>query len=216
MEESTQREKVLKRVRNALIHKTNNPFPDLDFESNIYKEMSDSPEVVFAEEFIKVSGNFVYCESEQKFIESLKVLMADNQWANVFCMEDKVKQILTEGLIPFLSEEDDMHDIEAGITSCEFLIARLGSIMVSSMQQCGRRMFVYPPVHIVLAYASQLVPDLKHALAGIKQKYSDKIPSMISVITGPSRTADIEKTLVMGAHGPKDVFVFFIDNTICD
>ena len=216
MEESTQREKVLKRIRNALIHKTNNPFPDLDFESNIYKEMDDSPEVVFAEEFIKVSGNFVYCESEREFVENLKALMTDNQWVNVFCMEDKVKQILTEGHIPFLSEEDNMHDIEAGITSCEFLIARLGSIMVSSGQQCGRRMFVYPPVHIVLAYASQLVPDLKHALAGIKQKYSDKIPSMISVITGPSRTADIEKTLVMGAHGPKNVFVFFIDDTVCD
>jgi L-lactate dehydrogenase complex protein LldG len=216
MEESTQREKVLKLVRNALIHKTNNPFPDLDFESNIYKEMADSPEVVFAEEFIKVSGNFVYCESEQEFAESLKVLIADNQWTNIFCMENKIKQILTEGYIPFFSEEDDMHNIEIGITSCEFLIARLGSIMVSSRQQCGRRMFVYPPVHIVLAYASQLVPDLKHALTGIKQKYNDKLPSMISVITGPSRTADIEKTLVMGAHGPKNIFVFFIDDKACD
>jgi L-lactate dehydrogenase complex protein LldG len=39
---------------------------------------------------------------------------------------------------------------------------------------------------------------------------------MISVITGPSRTADIEKTLVMGAHGPKNIFVFFIDDKACD
>lgn len=154
MEESTQREKVLKKVRNALIHKTNNPFPDLDFESNIYKELSDSPEVVFAEEFIKVSGKFVYCESEKEFIENLKALMNENQWNNVFCLEDKVKHILTGGNIPFLSEEEDFHDIEVGITQCEFLIARLGSIMVSSKQKCGRRMFVFPPVHIVLAYTS--------------------------------------------------------------
>ena len=86
--------------------------------------------------------------------------------------------------------------------------------MVSSMQECGRRMFVYPPVHIVVAHASQLVPDLKHALNEIKLKYSNKMPSMISVITGPSRTADIEKTLVMGAHGPKSVYVFFIDDKV--
>ena len=86
--------------------------------------------------------------------------------------------------------------------------------MVSSKQQCGRRMFVYPPVHIVLAYTSQLVPDLKQALIGIKQKYSDKIPSMISVITGPSRTADIEKTLVLGAHGPREIYVFLVDDNI--
>jgi len=214
MEESTQREKVLKRVRNALIHKTNNPFPDLDFESGIYKELADSPEVVFAEEFIKVSGKFVYCESESEFIENLKALMSENQWDNIFCREDRIKKILTDGNIAYVSEEEDLHDMQVGITFCEFLIARLGSIMVSSKQQCGRRMFVYPPVHIVLAYTSQLVPDLKQALAGIKQKYGDKIPSMISVITGPSRTADIEKTLIMGAHGPKEIYTFLIDDTI--
>jgi L-lactate dehydrogenase complex protein LldG len=214
MEESTQREKVLKKVRNALIQKTDNPFPDPDFESNIYKEFVDSPEVIFAEEFIKVSGKFVYCESIQEFIENLKALMSENQWDNVFCLEEKVKQILTEGNVLYLSDEADFHDIEVGITQCEYLIARLGSIMVSSKQQCGRRMFVYPPVHIVLAYTSQLVPDLKQALVGIKQKYGDKIPSMISVITGPSRTADIEKTLILGAHGPKEIYVFLVDDTI--
>ena len=214
MEEITQREKVLKKIRNALIHKTDNPFPDLDLESNVYKEMGDSLEVVFAEEFIKVSGKFVFCESEQEFIENLKALISENQWYNFFCLEDKLKQMLAAGNIPFLSDEDDINDIHVGITQCEYLIARLGSIMVSSKQQCGRRMFVYPPVHIVFAYTSQLVPDLKQALNAIKKKYEDKMPSMISVITGPSRTADIEKTLVMGAHGPKEIYVFLVDDTV--
>ncbi|MGD0712068.1 MAG: LUD domain-containing protein [Bacteroidales bacterium] len=214
MEDSTQREKILKRVRNSLIYKTDNPFPNPDFESNIYKEMTDSPEVVFAEEFIKVSGKFVYCESENEFVENMKALINENQWTNIFCKEDKVKKILETGNIPFLSDESDLHEIEVGITQCEYLIARLGSIMVSSRQQCGRKMFVYPPIHIVLAYTSQLVTDLKQALAGIKQKYTDNIPSMISVITGPSRTADIEKTLIMGAHGPKEIYVFLIDDTV--
>jgi L-lactate dehydrogenase complex protein LldG len=214
MEESTQREKILKKVRNALIYKTDNPFPNPDFESNVYKEMADSPEVIFAEEFIKVAGKFVYCESENEFVENLKALINENQWTNIFCLEDNVKKILEGGNIPFLSSKDDLHEIEVGITQCEYLIARLGSIMVSSRQQCGRKMFVYPPIHIVLAYTSQLVPDLKQALTGIKQKYGDKIPSMISVITGPSRTADIEKTLIMGAHGPKEIYVFLIDDTV--
>jgi len=43
------------------------------------------------------------------------------------------------------------------------------------------------------------------------KKYNGNMPSMISIATGPSRTADIEKTLVLGAHGPKEVYVFFID-----
>ena len=62
-------------------------------------------------------------------------------------------------------------------------------------------------------FLQQLVDDLKQALKLIRLKY-DTIPSMISLITGPSRTADIEKTLVMGAHGPKELYVFLIDDSI--
>ena len=65
----------------------------------------------------------------------------------------------------------------------------------------------------MLAYSSQLVPDLKQALAGIRKKYRDNYPSLVTLVSGPSRTADIEKTLVMGAHGPKELYVFLIDDT---
>jgi L-lactate dehydrogenase complex protein LldG len=84
--------------------------------------------------------------------------------------------------------------------------------MVSSGQMAGRQIFVYPDVHIVLANASQLVPDIKDALIRIRKKYDNRMPSMITMITGPSRTADIEKTLVMGAHGPKELFVFLLED----
>jgi L-lactate dehydrogenase complex protein LldG len=86
--------------------------------------------------------------------------------------------------------------------------------MISSGQMSGRRLNVYPEIHVVIAYSSQLVPDLKQALAGIRQRYAERIPSLISVITGPSRTADIEKTLVMGAHGPRELFVFLVEDSI--
>ena len=84
--------------------------------------------------------------------------------------------------------------------------------MVSSRVSPGRKITVFPEIHLVLGYTSQLVPDLKQALANIRKKYRDDYPSMISLITGPSRTADIEKTLVMGAHGPKELYVFLIDD----
>ena len=84
--------------------------------------------------------------------------------------------------------------------------------MVSSRLSPGRKIVVYPEIHLVLAYSSQLVPDLKQALALVKKKYRDNFPSMISLISGPSRTADIEKTLVMGAHGPRELYVFLIDD----
>ena len=79
------------------------------------------------------------------------------------------------------------------------------------MQENGRIANVYAPVHICIAYTKQLVYDIKDALLNIHQKYIQP-PSLISLATGPSRTADIEKTLVIGVHGPKEVFCFLIES----
>jgi L-lactate dehydrogenase complex protein LldG len=75
-------------------------------------------------------------------------------------------------------------------------------------------MTVFPEIHIVVGYSSQLVPDLKNALKQLRTKYEDNFPSVISLVTGPSRTADIEKTLVLGAHGPKELYVFLIEDKL--
>ena len=112
--------------------------------------------------------------------------------------------------LSFNSDEDNIKDLNVGVTSCEFIISRLGSIMVSS--KTSRRLNVYPEVHVVIAYTNQLVEDLKEAFDAIQDKYSGKLPSLLSVITGPSRTADIEKTLVMGAHGPRELFLILVES----
>lgn len=211
MEESTSREKILKKIRNALISKAENPYPSLDTESSVYHPIEDSLDITFAQEFTKAAGQFIYCETKDELRKNLMLLITDNKWQHVYCMDKNIQKTLNELKIPFNSDESDFINMEVGITNCEFLIARLGSIMVSSKQTSGRRMNVFPPTHIILADTSQIVPDIKHALKAIKEKYQNKLPSLISVITGPSRTADIEKTLVMGAHGPKNLFVFLLD-----
>ena len=100
-----------------------------------------------------------------------------------------------------------------GITRCEYLVARLGSIMVSSRLSPGPKIIAYPEIHLVVGYPSQLVPDLKQAIQYQGKNTMTIYPSLVSLITGPSRTADIEKTLVMGAHGPRELYVFLIDDT---
>ncbi len=212
MEESTSKEKILKKIRRALITSTPNPFPDVEFDTSVYHEVGDELAVTFAEEFTKVSGKFIFCQDHSEFIGSLLALVEENKWQHIYCAEDKIKELLIKANIPFYHDESDLLNTDAGITYCEYLVARLGSIMISSAQMSGRRLNVYPPAHIVLAYTSQLVPDLKQALANIKNKYEEKLPSLISVITGPSRTADIEKTLIMGAHGPKEIYLFLVDD----
>jgi len=211
--EITSREKVLKSVRNALISKTVAPFQNVDADAAIYVE-NQSPyiDVVFAEEFTKVGGQFVYCENENELIENFSVLVKQRNFKNIFCADNEIKELLTLSKTEYTDEPEDLHIAEASVTFCESIIARFGSIMMSSAQSSGRRGFIYAPTHIVLAFTSQIVMDIKEAFSTIKSKYNNKTPSMITFITGPSRTADIEKTLVMGAHGPKELIVFLIEN----
>ena len=83
---------------------------------------------------------------------------------------------------------------------------------MSAAEQSGRTVSVYAPIHICIAYTNQLVFDIKDALELVNKKYNGNIPSLITFASGPSRTADIEKTLVTGVHGPKEVYLFLIDS----
>ena len=96
---------------------------------------------------------------------------------------------------------------DAGITECDALVAQTGSVVVNSRNAGGRALSVLPPHHVVLARREQMVGDLTAAFALIKRRYGTDYPSMISFITGPSRTGDIERILVLGAHGPKQLTV---------
>lgn len=214
MEESTSKEKVLKYVREALITKTDQPFPKIDYEKPVFSEMEESPDINFAQELTSAGGLFIYCESEEEVINGIKFLMSDRKWENIFALEPAIVSILEKGQITFFSDHDQLTQAYVGMTGCESLVARLGSIMVSTGQMAGRQIFIFPEIHIVLAYSSQLVPDLKDAVVKLKKKYDQRMPSMVTLITGPSRTADIEKTLVMGAHGPKELYVFLLEDRL--
>ncbi|WP_223284941.1 LutC/YkgG family protein [Hymenobacter qilianensis] len=121
--------------------------------------------------------------------------------------------MLHEGGVAFSGDEADfIKKADAGLTTCEALVARTGSILVSAASAAGRRLSIYPDQHLVLARTSQIVPDIGDALGVVTKRYGDRLPSMISLTTGPSRTADIEKTLVLGAHGPRSLVLFLLDD----
>jgi L-lactate dehydrogenase complex protein LldG len=210
MKESKARSRVLREVRNALIHQNPDVYVNLDLDQPIYNAIEESLDVNFAQELSKLGGKFVFCENTNEFLDSLMLLVNENKWENIFCADGHIGKILSSINFKFEKDEAGFLEQNIGITTCEFLISRTGSIVVSSRQAGGRRSFIYPPIHIVVAYSNQLVAEIKDALKGMQKKYS-KLPSLITTITGPSRTSDIEKTLVMGAHGPKELYVFLID-----
>ena len=107
-------------------------------------------------------------------------------------------------------EKDAMEASDAGLTECESLVAQTGSVCITGPSSGGRVLSVLPPHHIVVASRSQIVPDLTAAYEHLAAKYKDAYPSFISFITGPSRTGDIERILVLGAHGPKRLTVLLL------
>jgi len=212
MDETTTKEKILKRVRDALISKKENPFNNIDFKSSVFVQTKEDKEIAFARKLMDMDGTFVYCENEKTLGEGLKALLEQKNWSDYFVVDKKVEMLLESLEIPFRNDPATFNNMTAGITRCEYLIARFGSVLVSSGLGSGRRMFVFPESHIVIAYTSQVVVELQEALMGMRKRYRERFPSQMTVITGPSRTADIEKTLVMGAHGPRELYVFVIDD----
>lgn len=212
MEEVTPKEKILKKIRQALMYKSKNNYPDIDLESNVYNIPEQDPAVLFASRFTDQSGEFVFCDNHFDCIDNLISLIEVRKWNRIFCWEPALLEKFKDTGLQFEENKDQFDKVEAGITSCEALIARTGSVVLSSKQN-SRTLSAYSPVHIVIAYTSQLVPDVKDSFTFLKNKYGNNMPSMITLETGPSKTAAFDSKIVRGGLGPMELFLFLIDDT---
>jgi len=204
------RENILRKIKQALENPVPVPFPASEGPQQLFHSPQEDIAIEFAENFRKLQGRFSFCPHEKELAEQLKLLTDSRGWKKLYCREPLLKAMLaTAGLTA--SYTDDLSGCDAAITGCETLVARTGSMVLSSAQPGGRTTSVYAPVHICIAYTRQLVHDISESLVQLKEKYERQLPSLITLATGPSRTADIEKTLVVGVHGPKEVFCFLID-----
>ncbi|MDD3490690.1 MAG: lactate utilization protein [Paludibacter sp.] len=185
-----------------------NSYPD----SELYRPVEPDAVSCFKTELESISGSCILCKNEEDFSRKIKELLTEKHIEKLFCRDGSIAELLSKHHISTTSDKNDFEPMEAGITGCEFLIARTGSVLISSASLSGRQMHAFPPVHFIMAYQSQLVDYPENALKAIQQKYGTKLPSAITTITGPSRTADIEKTLVLGAHGPKELIVLLIES----
>lgn len=203
---------MLTNIRNALINPTDQPYPQVENIAHIYQENNDPLDIRFATALTEYGSHFIFCENRGEMLKNLKTLTRKKRWDHLFCRDKEWQEYFRKKDFRKIRIGSDLEKADAGITTCEVLVARTGSVVLSSAQANGRSLAAFPQVHIVLAHSGQLVPDIKDALQYLRKKYEEGLPSMISLGTGPSRTADIEKTLVMGAHGPEEVYVFLLDN----
>jgi len=224
-----EREKILGRIREAL--QTRAPLPGSHSDSCLHapgesptshaREWLPSVGAKAAEQFDLFARNcadlkagFQLLNSRDELRAALAKIAAAEKWKRVASHDGELSNFACASLgLPVLLTDKgyDVHELEqcdAGITECDALIAQTGGVLVTSRSTGGRALTILPPHHVVVARREQLLPDLPAAFDFLQKKYAPDFPSMISFITGPSRTGDIERILVLGAHGPKQLTIF--------
>ena len=213
MQVSTARENIMKKIRKALTQTTPLPFPASEGTSTVFKPSQQDLEIEFGEQFSRLLGKFVYCADIEELEAQLSTIISHNKWEKIFFREDEMKTVFNSSLFG-KSAYPELATADAAITTCEALVARTGSIILSSAQKSGRTTSVYAEVHVCIAFTDQLVYDVKEGLQLIRERFAGRMPSLVTFATGPSRTADIEKTLVVGVHGPREVYVFLVERNL--
>ena len=219
-----EREKILGRIREALRKEAHIPGMHTDDMTTAagstprrwlpkVGENADEQFALFAKNAAELKADFQLLNSAEEMRAALGRLREAGSWRRVACHAGELADAVCPALNLPLLHTDRAYDVEeleacdAGISECDAIIAQTGTVLVTNRSAGGRALSVLPPHHVVLARRSQMVADLPAAFALLKQKYASNYPSMISFITGPSRTGDIERILVLGAHGPKKLSI---------
>jgi L-lactate dehydrogenase complex protein LldG len=220
----TDREKILGRIREALAVPA--PRPGHAPESSAHPsaqarrwlplvgETFDEQIALFRKNAEDLKADFHLLTGQHELAPHLRELSKKENWARVASHRGEFAQPASSALdLPVLLTDQPfdpfaLEGCDVGITECDALIAQTGSVLVTSRSAGGRAASVLPPHHVVIARREQLLPDLPAAFDLLKRKYQPDFPGFISLITGPSRTGDIERILVLGAHGPKKLTVF--------
>ncbi|PYV86306.1 MAG: hypothetical protein DMG05_20130 [Acidobacteria bacterium] len=192
----------------------------------------------FKKEFELVSGEATVCTSIEAAFKSVRQLVLSSGFGKVavskhdLCRRLKLLERLPVELpeVQFISETIDsenafererlterLSEVQLSITGVEYLIADTGTLVTIANPQASRQISLLPTAHLALAKAKQIYPNMAELFLQIQEKYGDNLPgSALTLITGPSRTADIEKVLIKGVHGPTRLFAILLDCPLPD
>lgn len=215
------RDRILQKLRAAA--PDGDEWPDFT-DPEVYADhrATELPALIaqFGERLTSLSGEFHLVEDAPQAAACLLDLLdsAENDRAlaqpspllqTIAANQPKLRDRLT--WLPEQLASPDFAGYGTGISEADFLIARTGSLLLRNTGTGGRRLSVLPPLHIAVATTARLVPSIDAALRQLQR--SPENWSFATLATGPSRTADIQKNLVLGAHGPKRQAVILIRET---
>ena len=213
-EDITFKEQILAKVRNALIEKPEAMFKDIDQRTETWVPISeeDGTAITFAQNFKEVGGIFIYLDDENEFADCIRQLAPENGWEPLWCTSPAMQALLKRHGIAYTDyTEREPKQKLVSLTDCECLVAQTGSILLSDKMAGSRLAYALPDVLLVFATTDQIAGGVKEAFRYVRKRHGNKMPSQLTFVTGPSRTTDIEQTLVIGANGIRQVAVFLVD-----
>jgi L-lactate dehydrogenase complex protein LldG len=204
------RERILERIRAGLSVPVKNAPQSTPALEDVFEPVVNSLERFQTE----AAANLMECRMTRDFGESatqLSEVLGTLPDGEIFvqdapALRQFMHELATQRPVRWSSEGAPRENSQATVTLAEALVAQTGSIFVTAA--CGGRgASVVAPCHIVFATTDQIVPDLYAALSQAQQQGRFAQASYGCMISGSSRTADIEKILVQGAHGPRRLVV---------
>lgn len=233
---SNSREEILKRIRGGLHRlaivrgKDENISPSL----SSYKETQQKLEKLrketierksflvdtFVNEITKVSGKAFILKSEDEIKDYVIRLVEEHSakslaiWESDFLKQINLREFLEIKGLKFasLNSKEEMAKADIGITEADFGIADTGTIVLTANEKQPRSVSLIPPVHIAIIKSDVIVENLTDLFVLLTNTISQSgsltnLTSCITFITGPSRTGDIELNIILGVHGPKELFI---------
>jgi L-lactate dehydrogenase complex protein LldG len=174
-----------------------------------------------AEAFVSITSGFAGALQRIADIlfelDARQVIVSDDAWEPPWDVA-RLSDVIEECTIRPTSS---LHDTSAatiakfayvGVTAVAYGIADTGTLVVCSGPAAGRIESLLPPVHIALLPLSRVVASVPDVLAALERDRQFDRSSAVTFITGPSRTADIELTLTIGVHGPKQLYVILVND----
>lgn len=213
-EDITYKEQILSKVRNALVEKPEAMFKDIDQRSETWVPISeeDGTAITFAQNFKDNNGIFFYLDDEQEFADCIRQLAPENGWEPLWCTSPAMMELLDRyGISYTQSAEREPKQKLVSLTDCECLVAQTGSILLSDTLSGGRKTYSLPDILLVFATTAQIAGGIKEAFRFVRKNHNQKMPQQLTFVTGPSRTSDIEQTMVIGASGIRQIAVFLVD-----
>ena len=185
-------------------------YPEFSREENLAQFISEL-EKNHAQVIKTTKANMASVISEQlKALNITKLLHGENdEHSEVITALDSKVELQAYDLSIDNNKEMLFNECPAALSSSRCSIAATGSIVLWPDENEPRSLSLVPPVHFVIVDANELYADFASLMTS--QQWQDKLPTNVVLVSGPSKTADIQQTLAYGAHGPKALIVLLIN-----